>query len=154
MKREVERYLTCGDPRFGVVEVRCADCSASRVVAFCCKGRDGQVKQPGQIREGKRSTAVHDRHPPTERRDTPPSPARQHFDALEDVSVNRRDQPTIPFAFAVFGDEHVAHPQQPLPLDARYFASKLAPGKVASIVTVGRPHRGTPLADLGAKIPH
>jgi len=36
-------------------------------------------------------------------------------------------------------------------LDARYLASKLAlAGKVASIVTVGTPHRGTPLADLGA----
>jgi len=36
-------------------------------------------------------------------------------------------------------------------LDARYAASKLAlQGRVASIVTVGTPHRGTPLADLGA----
>lgn len=36
-------------------------------------------------------------------------------------------------------------------LDARYLAAKLAlAGKVASIVTVGTPHRGTPLADLGA----
>lgn len=35
-------------------------------------------------------------------------------------------------------------------LDARYLASKLVRGKVASIVTVGTPHRGTPLADLGA----
>ena len=39
VKREVERYLTCGDPRFGFVEVRCEDCAESRVVAFCCKGR-------------------------------------------------------------------------------------------------------------------
>lgn len=36
-------------------------------------------------------------------------------------------------------------------LDARYLASKLALSKrVASIITVGTPHRGTPLADLGA----
>jgi triacylglycerol lipase len=36
-------------------------------------------------------------------------------------------------------------------LDARYLASRLgAAGRVASIVTVGTPHRGTPLADLGA----
>ena len=36
-------------------------------------------------------------------------------------------------------------------LDARYVAAKLSMGKrVASIVTVGTPHRGTPLADMGA----
>ena len=36
-------------------------------------------------------------------------------------------------------------------LDARYVASRLSLGpRVASIVTVGTPHRGTPLADLGA----
>lgn len=36
-------------------------------------------------------------------------------------------------------------------LDARYVTSKLAMSKrVASIITVGTPHRGTPLADLGA----
>src|SRR5512133_3396773 len=36
-------------------------------------------------------------------------------------------------------------------LDARYLAAKLSlAGKVASIVTVGTPHRGTPLADIGA----
>ncbi len=36
-------------------------------------------------------------------------------------------------------------------LDARYLAAKLAlAGRVASIVTVGTPHRGTPLADFGA----
>ena len=39
VKREAERYLTCGDARFGFVEVSCADCAESRVVAFCCKGR-------------------------------------------------------------------------------------------------------------------
>ncbi len=36
-------------------------------------------------------------------------------------------------------------------LDARYLASKLSLSKrVASIITVGTPHRGTPLADLGS----
>lgn len=36
-------------------------------------------------------------------------------------------------------------------LDARYATSRLAlAGRVASIVTVGTPHRGTPIADLGA----
>ncbi len=36
-------------------------------------------------------------------------------------------------------------------LDARYAASKLAAGKrIASIITVGTPHRGTPLADMGS----
>lgn len=36
-------------------------------------------------------------------------------------------------------------------LDARYAASRLsASRRIASIVTVGTPHRGTPLADLGA----
>ena len=39
VKLEVERFLTCGDARFGFVEVSCADCAESRVVAFCCKGR-------------------------------------------------------------------------------------------------------------------
>ena len=36
-------------------------------------------------------------------------------------------------------------------LDARYAASKLKlGGRIASIITVGTPHRGTPLADLGS----
>ena len=39
VKLEVERFLTCGDARFGFVEISCEDCAASRVVAFCCKGR-------------------------------------------------------------------------------------------------------------------
>jgi triacylglycerol lipase len=38
-------------------------------------------------------------------------------------------------------------------LDARYALGKLGLGaKVASLVTVGTPHRGTPLADLGAGV--
>lgn len=38
-------------------------------------------------------------------------------------------------------------------LDARYAAAKLDLSKrVASIVTVGTPHRGTPLADLGSRL--
>ncbi len=39
VKLEVERFLTCGDPRFGFVEVTCEACAESRVVAFCCKSR-------------------------------------------------------------------------------------------------------------------
>jgi hypothetical protein len=39
VKLEVERFLSCGDARFGFVEVTCEACAESRVVAFCCKGR-------------------------------------------------------------------------------------------------------------------
>ena len=39
VKLEVERFLTCGDLRFGFVEVTCETCAESRVVAFCCKSR-------------------------------------------------------------------------------------------------------------------
>ena len=39
VKLEVERYLTCGDLRFGFVEVTCETCAESRVVALSCKGR-------------------------------------------------------------------------------------------------------------------
>ena len=39
VQREVERFLTCGDARFGFVEVTCESCGEARVVAFCCKGR-------------------------------------------------------------------------------------------------------------------
>ena len=39
VKLEVERFLTCGDARFGFVEVTCEACAESRVVAFCCKSR-------------------------------------------------------------------------------------------------------------------
>ena len=39
VKQEVQRYLGCGDVRCGFVEVSCADCSESRLVAFSCKGR-------------------------------------------------------------------------------------------------------------------
>ncbi len=35
----MEHFLTCGDARFGFVEVTCERCGESRVVAFCCKGR-------------------------------------------------------------------------------------------------------------------
>ena len=35
----MERFLTCGDARFGFVEVSCADRAQSRVVAVCCKSR-------------------------------------------------------------------------------------------------------------------
>lgn len=39
VKREVERYLECGDVRYGFVEVSCESCEHSRLVAFSCKGR-------------------------------------------------------------------------------------------------------------------
>lgn len=39
VKLEVERFLTCGDPRFGFVEVTCETCAESRIVAYCCKSR-------------------------------------------------------------------------------------------------------------------
>jgi len=39
VKREVERFLTCGDARFGFVEVTCETCAESRSVAVCCKSR-------------------------------------------------------------------------------------------------------------------
>jgi ribosomal protein S27E len=39
VKREVQRYLECGDVRYGFVEVACEDCKESRLVAFSCKGR-------------------------------------------------------------------------------------------------------------------
>ena len=39
VKLEVERFLTCGDARFGFVEVTCETCAESRIVAFCCKSR-------------------------------------------------------------------------------------------------------------------
>ena len=39
VKLEVERFLTCGDLRFGFVEVTCETCAESRVVALSCKGR-------------------------------------------------------------------------------------------------------------------
>jgi hypothetical protein len=35
----VERYLECGDVRYGFVEVSCERCADSRLVAFSCKGR-------------------------------------------------------------------------------------------------------------------
>jgi hypothetical protein len=39
VKREVQRYLECGDVRYGFVEVTCENCKESRLVAFSCKGR-------------------------------------------------------------------------------------------------------------------
>ena len=39
LRREVERFLLCGDVRYGFVEVRCNECSESRLVAFSCKSR-------------------------------------------------------------------------------------------------------------------
>jgi hypothetical protein len=39
VKQEAQRYLDCGQLRFGFVEVRCERCSESRLIAFSCKGR-------------------------------------------------------------------------------------------------------------------
>lgn len=39
MKLEAQRYLECGNVRYGFVEVTCEACSDSRLVAFSCKGR-------------------------------------------------------------------------------------------------------------------
>lgn len=39
IKQEVQRYLECGQLRFGFVEVKCEDCLESRLVAFSCKSR-------------------------------------------------------------------------------------------------------------------
>jgi ribosomal protein S27E len=39
VKREVQRYLECGEVRYGFVEVACEDCKESRLVAFSCNGR-------------------------------------------------------------------------------------------------------------------
>ena len=39
VRREVERYLECGDVRYGFVELGCEDCARSRLVAFSCKSR-------------------------------------------------------------------------------------------------------------------
>jgi hypothetical protein len=35
---EAERFLTCGDVRYGFLEVACASCDDARLVAFSCKG--------------------------------------------------------------------------------------------------------------------
>lgn len=39
VRREVERYLECGDVRYGFAEVSCRACGESRLLAFSCKGR-------------------------------------------------------------------------------------------------------------------
>ena len=39
VKQEAQRYLDCGQLRFGFVEVTCESCSESRLIAFSCKGR-------------------------------------------------------------------------------------------------------------------
>ena len=39
VKQEVERFMQCGDVRYGFAEVACRDCSDSRLVAFSCKSR-------------------------------------------------------------------------------------------------------------------
>ena len=39
VRREVERFLQCGDVRYGFAEVACGDCGEARLVAFSCKSR-------------------------------------------------------------------------------------------------------------------
>jgi hypothetical protein len=39
VRKEAERFLTCGDVRHGFVEVACGQCEEARLVAFSCKGR-------------------------------------------------------------------------------------------------------------------
>jgi Transposase zinc-binding domain len=39
VRGEVERYLRCGDVRYGFVEARCAKCEVPRLVALRCRGR-------------------------------------------------------------------------------------------------------------------
>ena len=39
VKQEAQRYLDCGQLRFGFVEVKCERCSESKLIAFSCKGR-------------------------------------------------------------------------------------------------------------------
>jgi hypothetical protein len=39
VERELERFLTCGDPREGFAWLSCADCDHHRLVPFTCKGR-------------------------------------------------------------------------------------------------------------------
>ena len=39
VKREASAYQRCGDVRYGFSEVTCEGCEATRLVAFCCKGR-------------------------------------------------------------------------------------------------------------------
>lgn len=38
VKLEVQRYLECGELRYGFVEVTCEACTDARLVAFSCKG--------------------------------------------------------------------------------------------------------------------
>ncbi len=39
VKREANAYQRCGDVRYGFSDVTCEGCEATRLVAFCCKGR-------------------------------------------------------------------------------------------------------------------
>lgn len=49
---EVERYLRCGDVRFGFVEVRCEACREAKLVALRCRGRGGvrRARRGGRLR--------------------------------------------------------------------------------------------------------
>lgn len=39
VREEVERYLQCGRPRYGFVDVECSDCASRELVALRCRGR-------------------------------------------------------------------------------------------------------------------
>ncbi len=39
VRREVRRYLSCGDPSAGFAWLTCTDCDHHRLVTFSCKGR-------------------------------------------------------------------------------------------------------------------
>ncbi len=41
VKREFERYLSCGMPCAGFARIRCPDCGYERLLAFSCKARMG-----------------------------------------------------------------------------------------------------------------
>ena len=62
VKLEVQRYLDCGQLRCGFVEVKCADCSESRLVAFSCKACpelvEGGVAGVRHVRRGGPSRRV------------------------------------------------------------------------------------------------
>ena len=50
VKREANAYQRCGDVRYGFSEVTCEGCEASRLVAFCCKGRMLVALDPARAR--------------------------------------------------------------------------------------------------------
>jgi len=39
IKEVVERYLDCGNPKFGFARIRCPDCGENRLLIFSCRSR-------------------------------------------------------------------------------------------------------------------